>query len=319
MMSAREVARALGGEVTGHDRVSAPGPGHKSPKDRSLSVRLDPGAPDGFVIYSHSGDDWKTCRDYVRDRLGLPRWEPGDGQRRAVPPSRIAKWDLAAIEDEAQMQPRTEDDLDRIARALAIWSEAADPRGTVAEQYLRSRALDLPDDLAGTVLRFHPRCPWRDEDTGQTTRIPALTAAFRCILEDDITGIHRIRLDQPQRWPKTERRMLGLTRHAAIKLAPSDKQLAIGEGVETCMAARQLGLSRPVWALGSVGAISFFPVIEGVRRLTILREAGEASRGAVQICTKRWQGARRHVTANDPDNGLSDLNDELIAKQQRAI
>ena len=66
----------------------APGPGHPA-KDRSLSlsVRLDPAAPDGFMAYSHAGDDWKDCRDHVRQRLGLPTWEPGDEQDRRIKPA----------------------------------------------------------------------------------------------------------------------------------------------------------------------------------------------------------------------------------------
>src|SRR5947209_7650722 len=79
-MMAADVARALGGEVAGRDTVLIPGPGH-SPRDRSLSIRLDAAAPDGFLIYSHAGDPWQDCRDYVRSRLGLPSWQPGDGQQ----------------------------------------------------------------------------------------------------------------------------------------------------------------------------------------------------------------------------------------------
>ncbi len=63
-------ARALGGEASGRDAILCPGPGH-SAADRSLSVRLDPGAPEGFVVHSHAGDDPMACRDHVRDRLGL--------------------------------------------------------------------------------------------------------------------------------------------------------------------------------------------------------------------------------------------------------
>ena len=75
------VARALGGEASGCS-VSAPGPGH-SAKDRSLSIKLVPGSPDGFLVYSHAGDPWQMCRDYVRDRLGLEPWKP----RRVASPS----------------------------------------------------------------------------------------------------------------------------------------------------------------------------------------------------------------------------------------
>lgn len=73
-LDARNVARALGGRAYGN-RVSAPGPGH-SRKDRSMTVFIDPNAPDGFTVHSHAGDDWQTCRDYVCDMLGLPKWRP---------------------------------------------------------------------------------------------------------------------------------------------------------------------------------------------------------------------------------------------------
>jgi 5S rRNA maturation endonuclease (ribonuclease M5) len=71
--SPQEIARALGGQAKG-DQVSAPGPGH-GPKDRSLSIKVDPSAPDGFVLNSFAGGDFKACKDYVRDKLGA-RWEP---------------------------------------------------------------------------------------------------------------------------------------------------------------------------------------------------------------------------------------------------
>ena len=50
----RAVARALGGSVSGRN-VVAPGPGH-SRTDRSLSIKIDPAAPDGFIVHSFAGD-----------------------------------------------------------------------------------------------------------------------------------------------------------------------------------------------------------------------------------------------------------------------
>src|SRR5580700_4529808 len=70
MLSLRSLAKALGGEVSG-GQILCPGPGH-SPKDRSLSVTFSPDAPDGFVVNSFSNDDFGDCRDYVREKLGLP-------------------------------------------------------------------------------------------------------------------------------------------------------------------------------------------------------------------------------------------------------
>jgi putative DNA primase/helicase len=315
-MNARETARKLGGEVSGRDTIVCPGPGH-SPQDRSLAVKLVPTSPDGFVVYSHAGDDWRACRDYVRERLGLPPWEPGDEQRRTVPPHHTSKWDLAAVEAEAEEGPRarTEDEIERIFVARRIWEQAQDPRGTLAERYLRElRLLDLPDDLAGVTARFHPSCPWRNEDTGKTDRLPTLVVPFRSVDDDAITGIHRIALEPFI--AKPNRRMRGVVHRAAIKFDPISEQLAVGEGIETCMAARELGY-RPVWALGSTGNISFFPIIDGVKTLVILGERGDASAGAIKLCGTRWRNAGRRVRVAMPDPEFSDLNDVLMAERRR--
>jgi hypothetical protein len=69
-----KIAEFLGGEVSG-GQVLAPGPGH-SPEDRSLSVKLDSKAPDGFLVHSFAGDDPIVCRDHVRAKLGLSTSKP---------------------------------------------------------------------------------------------------------------------------------------------------------------------------------------------------------------------------------------------------
>jgi putative DNA primase/helicase len=314
MMHIGNVAAALGGEVAGHNTILCPGPGH-APKDRSLSVKLDPTAPDGFLTYSHAGDDWRLCRDQVRARLGLPPWQPGDEQRRGVPPRHVDKWDLAAVEADANEGPRawTEDEVIRIAKARRIWEEAGDPRGTLAERYLREhRRLDLRAELVGAVLRFHPRCRWRNESTGKTDFIPAVIVPFRSIDDDAITAVHRIALNSDG--TKLDRRMRGVVHRAAIKLDPPGKQLAIGEGLETAMAARQLG-HGPAWALGSVGAISRFPIIECVNTLIILGERGDISAQAIKLCGTRWKKAGRRVLIIMPDSPHSDLNDVLLERK----
>jgi putative DNA primase/helicase len=311
-MNLRILQRALGGIING-GQVLAPGPGH-SPRDRSLAVRPDGNG--GFIVHSHAGDDWRDCRDYVSEKLGLSRWRPGDGYDQSDDgfnqgaPRKALGGGTRPPKDDHEGE-RTENDLARIEQAQALWNEGVDPRGTVAEKYLHARHLELDDEIALNVLRFHPRTPWYNKDILCTVLIPCLIAAFTSIDGNVVTGIHRIRLDRPALWPKTERKMLGVIGGAAVKLDPATDVLAIGEGVETCMAARQLG-HRPAWALGSAGAISRFPLIEGVRELRILGETGEASREAVQTCGHRWHAAGRKVKVVMPDVG-SDLNDELMA------
>ena len=80
ILDAKHIARALGGNVVGSNRIVAPGPNH-SAADRSLSVKLDAAAPDGFVVTSFAGDDALACKDYVRSKLGLPRFNGGSRQR----------------------------------------------------------------------------------------------------------------------------------------------------------------------------------------------------------------------------------------------
>jgi hypothetical protein len=74
-LSLTQLANALGGEVR-NGQVLAPGPDHKSPRDRSLSVKLDPSAPDGLLVNSFANDDPIACKDYVRARAGLEPFKP---------------------------------------------------------------------------------------------------------------------------------------------------------------------------------------------------------------------------------------------------
>ena len=72
-----------------------------------------------------------------------------------------------------------------------------------------------------------------------------MVAAMRSIEGDTITAVHRTRLSPTGE--KLGRRMLGIAAGAAVKIDADDTVtmgLAIGEGIETVLAARQLGF-RP--------------------------------------------------------------------------
>jgi putative DNA primase/helicase len=285
----RAVARALGGGVSGRS-VLVPGPGH-SRADRSLSIKIDPAASDGFIVHSFAGDSPITCRDYVRAALGLGARERRRRQSSLQPlqPSTVAPEIDAAY---------------RSALALRLWNEARDPRGTVVAGHLASRGLALPDDIAGDVIRFHPALRFDGEPVG------AMVALFRDFRTNEPCGIHRTFLDRTGR--RLDRRMLGRARDAAIKL-DADESVAlglhIGEGVETCIAARLAGF-RPVWALGSATGIAKFPVLSGIEAITVLGEVGDggANHRATQACAARWIEAGRDALMVEPQVG-GDLND----------
>jgi hypothetical protein len=191
-------------------------------------------------------------------------------------------------------------------QALKLWNEARDPRGTRAEIYLRHwRKLDLPADLAGEVLRWHPGAG-------------AMLALFRNIMTGEPQAVSRIFLDTHARRP--ERKFLGPVGGAAVMLDPFDEVLEglhVGEGLETCMAGRQLHLC-PIWALGSAGEIERLPVLDGVECLTILEENDDvANARAIEICGTRWREAGREVLIVEPTFG-KDLNDTIIGKEKAA-
>lgn len=285
MNALRSMAAALGGDVVGRS-ILCPGPGH-SPRDRSLSVSLAATDPDGFIVHSHAGDDWRPCRDHVLQRLGrTARIEPAKRQRNVTVTA-----------------PRNDNSM-----AQALWREAVEPRGTLVQRYLEEcRRLELLEDVANRVVRFHPSCPF-----GPGVRHPCMLLAFRSIADDGLQAIHRTALDPEAK--KIGRKMLGPVAGAAIKIdADQDVEqgLTIGEGFETGLAGRMLGFG-PVWALGSATAIRTFPVLPGIDALTILAETDDsgANAQAIKECGARWAAEQREVIVATP-RVAGDMNDVL--------
>jgi hypothetical protein len=201
-----------------------------------------------------------------------------------------------------------ESDQEKTKRALNIWNEGSPVNGTLAEEYLKRRGLELPDD--DHALRFFSPCPFAD------TTYPAMVALFRCVTTDEPKAIHRIALGPGG--ILIAKRMLGRVGGCAIKIDASEhieQGLVIGEGVETCIAARRRGL-KPCWALGSAGAIRSFPLLGGIDCLTILVDNDEPDRNgrragpdAAAECSARWIAAKREVRRIVPRRQGADMAD----------
>jgi hypothetical protein len=189
-------------------------------------------------------------------------------------------------------------------RALAIWNEARDPRGTIVDHYLTVvRGLRLPDEIAGDVIRFHQALFF------EGAHVAGMVALFRDIRTNEPCGIHRVFLDSEGR--KLKRMMLGPAGGAAIKLDADENVtlgLTIGEGIETCIAGWLEGF-RPLWALGSANAIGAFPVMAGIEAITVLGETGDGGKNVneMQKCVDRWIGAGKEALGVMPVAG-DDLN-----------
>jgi Toprim domain len=295
------LACALGGTVNGN-RILAPGPSH-SRHDRSLAIWIDPSAPDGFRLHSFAGDDWRECRDYVRDHLRLPR-------------EHEQRWAKA----EQPARHNSDDDLGKFKREKEweTWERARRLPVHPASSYLRSRGLDLDDDVvAADALRCDPACPLLIE--GVLTHRPAVIAKLVDVHSNEFRGIQRIYLKpdgtgKANDIPGGPRRMLGASDGAVCKLVADenvDIVLGVGEGVESVLSMRHIEEfgAAPVWACCSSGRLEGFPVLNGVETLWVAVDRDDAGQRATKAVVDRWTNAGREVFTIVPHALQADIND----------
>lgn len=276
------VARALGGDVVGH-QVLAPGPRH-SAKDRSLSITPSAIAPQGFIVHSHAGDDFTDCRDYVKAKLGIA----ADGWRD----------DFRSVKRPI-VEPKG--DHNRTAVALRLWAETAELRRTLAEAYLASRGITV----GSSALRFHPSLK---HPSG--SRWPAMVA----LVVDGLTGkpiaIHRTfvtRNGNGKAPVEPEKMMLGPCRGGAVRLAEATDKLLVGEGIESTLSAMQAA-GIPAWASLSTSGMKTLALPPSVRDVVILADGDEAGERAAVQAARRWKVEGRCVRIARPPRG-EDFND----------
>jgi AAA domain/Toprim-like len=143
MPSAEQIAQALGGEVSA-GQICAPAPGH-SPADRGMCVKIEPDAPDGFIVNLFNGGDPIAAKRYVRQKLGLPAWKPngnGNGHAYTPPGERLAATELQAA------------DFARQCADVAISTTAKTAVRTLIAKY---DYRDLDGALLYEVLRYKPK------------------------------------------------------------------------------------------------------------------------------------------------------------------
>jgi putative DNA primase/helicase len=298
----RSIARALGGKVS-RNQVLAPAMGH-SRKDRSLSVRLDPRAPSGFLVHCFGSGDPLIEKDRIRELLGLR------SDARSVP---------------ARPAPPEPNAAGRAAQALAIWRESYEPWETPVERYLTrpreegGRAVQFPSEAAGAAIRYHPECPFSGK------RTPAMVCLVRDVRTNEPKAIHRIALNASGAKIEVngkDRLALGPIAGGAIKLTPDEDValcLGVAEGVETALSLRNLpefGLS-PVWSLISAGNLGKLPALPGIESLWIAVDNDPSGTGQRESrkCARRWVATGREAFLVTPSDPGADLNDLAIGVQ----
>jgi len=198
---------------------------------------------------------------------------------------------------------RADDDTTAGRReAREIWASSKPAGDTLAETYLRARAINLPPPPS---LRYHGATIYQPSGV----RLPALIAAVsgpdkrvtaiqRIYLRTDGTGKAGVRV------PKMSRGSLG---NGAVRLALAGEALGLAEGVETALSAMEIN-GIPTWAaLGT--RFDAIAIPETVTRLTIFADNGDAGERAAERAIKVHQHIGRYVDVRFPQFDLKDWND----------
>jgi hypothetical protein len=248
------------------------------------------------VVYSHAGDPIPDCKDYVRERLGITPWRPGQRRAPGTPPQIKSH------------PPLPDQHAKHMSFARSIWNATKPAKGTLVEKYLvETRKLDLPDSEA---IRFHPRL--RITHTDQFA--PAMVCIMTDIHTDEFTGVHRTFLTEAGR--KISNAVLGRASGSAIKIDCAEVQgLGIAEGIETAIAARCL--YRPIWSVISAGGMRHFPILPAIEHLEIfadndLNGVGET---AARDCLARWESQGAEVAIVMPPRKGADIADFIAEKK----
>jgi hypothetical protein len=273
-----EIARALGGEVCG-GQVRAPGPGH-SPRDRSLSIKVDEGAPDGFLVHSFAGDDAIRCKDYVREKVGLA-WDcvrKNYHQLNRTPAPPVADYRLYT---ERQLE-----------KARWLWACKAAAENSPVENYLRG-ARGYSGRIPATVGFLPPQ---------RAEHHPAMIAAFALanepepgvlsIPDDKVCGIHLTLLKSDgsgKAGTDRDKLMVGSSSGWPVVLAPLNDLLGlvVSEGIETGLSLYE-ATGCGVWAAGSASRMRALAdtVPSYVDCVTIAGEADSGRKGAVGLAER---------------------------------
>jgi putative DNA primase/helicase len=106
--------------------------------------------------------------------------------------------------------------------------------------------------------------------------------------------------------------MFGPCRGGAVRLAEAEDVLMVGEGIETCLSAKQAA-GLPAWAALSTSGLRALKLPKDIREVIVLADGDDAGEKAARECGLRWLREGRRVRIARPPRGL-DFNDLLLGK-----
>lgn len=195
------------------------------------------------------------------------------------------------------------------AAAKRLWQECEPIGGTIAETYLRSRAITcaLPD-----TLRFHPEC-WHGPSGARCPAMVALVeggkgfAVHRTYLRADGGGKAGL--------AGGDKLMLGATARGAVRLSEGVSRLAVCEGIESGLSLLCGLLASPagVWAALSTSGMRAVRLPDAAEQLVVAGDGDMPGREAAHSLAARASARGWKVSTLDPGTG-ADFNDILAGK-----
>lgn len=300
-MTPEELTRELGGYKAGTAFI-ARCPAHD---DSHPSLSISQGKKHPIVFHCHTGCSQDEIISALRERglWGPARELTGQSPRQDSPSA------IRQRQEEGRKKRKLRE------AAIMIWHQAKLPRHTIVETYLASRGLSgpLPRDIRfhANLLhtptgRFFPGMVALVRDsTGKGTGIQ------RTFLRPD--GLGKAQIDHP-------RMMLGDCRTGAVRLGdkashtkdPGHTSIAVGEGIETCLAGEVL-FRVPAWAALSAKNLKAIELPPRVRTVLVLGDGDRDGIDAAKHVTQRFRIEGRSVNPEYAPNG-KDFNDVLMDK-----
>ncbi|WP_276861564.1 DUF7146 domain-containing protein, partial [Haematobacter missouriensis] len=270
-------------------------PAHHNTNTPALSISQ--GADGRLLFYCHAGCPFSAICDALRDRgllAGTRRGPQMDGG------------ELTRLQAEALRKADK-----RAQQARATWDEARPIESTVAEFYLRNRAITcaLPD-----TLRFHLAC-WHP--SGQ--RLPAMVALVQGA---ERFAVHRtfLRADGTGKAEKAPAKaMLGTVAGGAVRLTTGNGTLVVAEGIETALSLASGLLRAPatIWSTLSTSGMSGLRLPAKPGRLTIATDGDGPGQAAGNALAERAVALGWTVSLLPAPHGR-DWNDILKNKEVAA-
>lgn len=258
--------------------------------DGRPSMRLRDGETGKLLVFCHAGCPPESILNALKAGRMLDASEPESNE------------DIRAREDE-----RRKKDERTLRTVKEIWSEAKPIQRMGAERYLQNRAItiDLPPSLRHHAELRHPNSHKKCHAMVAGVQAPDRT----------ITGVHRTFITPSGvKFPKGEDKFsLGHIAGGAVRLAAAAEEMAIGEGIETCLSFMEFK-RIPTWAALSTSGMRSIILPETVRivHLIVDNDENRAGETAAFAAGERFQKEGREVRFDYPPDQFKDFNDYAV-------